>query len=167
MLLTLGYSLAFLRILCNGLCTARRIHTSENDHTCHIGCPDEPDSLTHYNECPRLYNIFLERYATILPPRKLFVTRLDLPGHFPNPLFPMIVPMHKNLAIIVHGWALFTDGATRVVDCETLAGGCLISRSHRGRIFLLFGPVLSFVAHLAVSGARIQSNNTAEMTARV
>ena len=32
----------FLRILCNGLCSARRFHT---DHTCRIGCPDEPDSL--------------------------------------------------------------------------------------------------------------------------
>ena len=29
----------FLRILCNGLCTAQRLHTDEHDHTCRIGCP--------------------------------------------------------------------------------------------------------------------------------
>ena len=66
-----GLLVGFLRILCNGLCTARRFHTAEHDHTCCIGCPDEPDSLTHYNVCPRLYKIFLSfwRHATVLPPR--------------------------------------------------------------------------------------------------
>ena len=64
----------FLRILCDGLCNARRCHTAEHEHTCRIGCPDEPGSLTHYNECPRLYNIFFSfwRHATILPPRNYF-----------------------------------------------------------------------------------------------
>ena len=63
--------LGFLRILCNGLCTAQRFHTEDHDHTCRVGCPDEPDSLTHYNECPRLYNIFISfwRHATVLPQR--------------------------------------------------------------------------------------------------
>ena len=42
-----GLLVGFLRISCNGLCTARRFHTAEHDHTCRIGCPDEPDSLTH------------------------------------------------------------------------------------------------------------------------
>ena len=66
-----GLLVGFLRILRNGLCTAQRFHTDEHDHTCRIGCPDEPDSLTHYNECPRLFNIFLSfwRHATILPRR--------------------------------------------------------------------------------------------------
>ena len=46
-------------------------YTAENDHTCRIGCPDERDSIAHYNECPRLYNIFVSfwKHATILPPR--------------------------------------------------------------------------------------------------
>ena len=43
----------------------------------------------------------------------------------------------------------------------------VISRSFRGRIFVLFGPVITNEAHLAFSGARIHSNNTAEMTAMI
>ena len=70
-----GLLVGFLRILCNGLCTAQRFHTAENDHTCRIGCPDEPDSLSHYSECPRLHNIFLSfwRHATMVPQRNSFL----------------------------------------------------------------------------------------------
>ena len=66
-----GLLVGFLRILCNGLCTARRFHAAENDHTCRVGCPNEPDSLTDYNVCPRLCNIFPSfwRHSTTLPPR--------------------------------------------------------------------------------------------------
>ena len=53
-----GLLVGFVRILCNGLCAGQRFHTEEHDHTCRVGCPNEPDSLTRYNECPRLYNIF-------------------------------------------------------------------------------------------------------------
>ena len=79
-----GLLVGFLSILCTGLCTAQRFHTEEHDHTCRVGCPNEPDSLTHYNECPRLYNICVAfwRHATILPQRNDFlhdlVTRLFL-----------------------------------------------------------------------------------------
>ena len=51
-----------------------------------------------------------------------------------------------------------SDGGTRVVGGETLAGWCVISRSPRGRISVT-------EAHLAFSGARIHSNKTTEMTA--
>ena len=44
----------FLRILCNGLCTAQRFHSEEHGHTCRVGCSNEPDSLTHYNECHQI-----------------------------------------------------------------------------------------------------------------
>ena len=65
-----GLLVGVLRILCTGLCTARRFHTIENDHTCRVGCQMNL-TLSYYNECPRLYNIFLSfrRRATILPPR--------------------------------------------------------------------------------------------------
>ena len=70
-----GLLVGFLHILCNGLCTAERFHTEEHHHTCRVGCPNEPVSLTHYNECPKLYNIFVSfwRHATILPHRNHFL----------------------------------------------------------------------------------------------
>ena len=70
-----GLLVGFLRILCNGHCTAQRFHTEEHDHTCRIGCANEPDSLSHYDECPRLYNFLfsLWRHATILPQRNLLL----------------------------------------------------------------------------------------------
>ena len=46
------------------------------------------------------------------------------------------------------------DGGTRVVDGETLAGWSVISRSPRGRIYVMFGPVI------ITAGARIHSINT-------
>ena len=239
-----GLLVGFLRILCNGLCTALRFHTAENDHTCRIGCPDEPDSLTHYNECPRLYNIFLSfwRHATNLPPRncllhdlisRVFLRslqygivvqgfldafvyahhkhRLDSAnaGNFGDCLtgrvrfMTAITPAYQTICLAMHspvvprhsfrlpkpkarylhlpndrsitkelghdylGWALYTIGGTRVVDGESLAGWSVISRSPRGRIFVMFGPVVTTEAHLAYSGARTHSNNTTEMTAMV
>ena len=54
-----GSLVGFLHILCNGLCTAQRFHTEEHEHTCRVGCPNEHDSLTHYNECPKLCNILV------------------------------------------------------------------------------------------------------------
>ena len=65
------------------------------------------------------------------------------------------------------GWAFKTDGGARVVDGETLAGWSVISRSLHGRIDVMFGPVVTTKAHLAFSGAKTQSNNTAEMTAMI
>ena len=47
------------------------------------------------------------------------------------------------------GWAISTDGGTRVVDGETLAGWVVISRSLHGRIDVMFGPVVTTDAHLA------------------
>ena len=42
-----GLTVGVLRILCTGLCTALTFHTEEHDHTCRVGCPNEPDSLSH------------------------------------------------------------------------------------------------------------------------
>ena len=41
------------------------------------------------------------------------------------------------------GWAIYTDGGTRIVDGETLAGWSVIARSLHGRIDLMFGPVVT------------------------
>ena len=43
----------------------------------------------------------------------------------------------------------------------------MISRYPDRRIDVMFGPVFTIEAHLAFSGARIHSNNTAEMTAMI
>ena len=81
--------------------------------------------------------------------------------------FPMIVPQHVKEAMISEDGPFFQTGGTRVVDGETLAGWGVISRSHHGRIDITFGPVVTTEAHLAFSGARAHSNNTAEMTAMI
>ena len=66
-----GLIVGFLRIIFNGLFAAQRFHTEEHDHTCRVGCPNEPASLTHCNECHRLYNIFISfsGHAGVLPQR--------------------------------------------------------------------------------------------------
>ena len=240
-----GLLVGFLRILCNGLCTAQGFHTDEHGHTCRIGCPNEPDSLTHYNECPRLYNIFISfwRHATILPQRNSFLrdlitrvfmrsiqygivvlgflvfahhkNRLDSENsgnfgdcmkgrvRFMTAITPAFAHAYQATCLAMHlpgvphrsfrlpkpksrypylsnarsitsergndnrGWAIYTDGGTRVVDGETVAGWGVISRSPRGHIYVMFGPVVTSEAHLAFSGARIHSNNTTEMTAMI
>ena len=65
------------------------------------------------------------------------------------------------------GWAIYTDGGTRVVNDETLAGWSVIYRSFHGRIDVMFRPVVTTEAHVTFSGARTHSNNTAEMIAMI
>ena len=72
-----------------------------------------------------------------------------------------------NAATDTMEWAIYTDGGTCIVDGETLAGWSVISRSPHGRIDVMFSPVVTTEAHLAFSGAKIHSNNTAEMTAMI
>ena len=79
----------------------------------------------------------------------------------------MIVLFPKNLAMIIMGGLFCSDGGTRVVDGETFAGWCVVSRSPHGRIYVMFGPVVTTEAHVAFSGAGTHSNNTAEMTAMI
>ena len=43
----------------------------------------------------------------------------------------------------------------------------VISRSLHGRFYVKFGPFVTTEAHLAFSGARTHSNNTAEVTAMI
>ena len=65
------------------------------------------------------------------------------------------------------GWAVYTDGCTRLTDGETLVGWGAVARSPHGMINVMFGPVVTTEAHLAYVGARSHSNNTAEMSAIV
>ena len=47
------------------------------------------------------------------------------------------------------GWAIYTDGGTRLVNGETFAGWGAIARSPHGRIDNMFGLVITTEAHLA------------------
>ena len=83
------------------------------------------------------------------------------------PFLPNDRPITNELSNDYHEWAIYTVSGIRVVDGETLAGRVVISRSPRGRIFVTFSPVITTEDHLAFSGTRIHSNNTAEMTAMI
>ena len=119
-----GLLVGFLRILCNGLCTAQRFHTEEHDHTRRIGCPNEPDSLSHYKECHRLYNIFVSfwRHATILPQG----------NHFLHDLITRVFMRSLQYGIVVVG---FLDASVCAhhrhrSDCENFGnfGDCMKGR---------------------------------------
>ena len=62
-----GLTVGFLRILCNGLCTAQRFHTEGEEQMCRVGCPDEPDSLAHNNECPLLCTFVVATCTPLVP----------------------------------------------------------------------------------------------------
>ena len=66
-----GLAVGFVRVLCNGMCTAQRFHMQGEERRCRVGCQDESDSLSHYNECPLLYNFFTTvwRHTAIQPRR--------------------------------------------------------------------------------------------------
>ena len=66
-----GLAVGFLRILRNGLCAAQRFHVEGEAQMCRIGCPDEPESLSHCTECHLLYNLFASIWAQgTEPPRR-------------------------------------------------------------------------------------------------
>ena len=54
-----GLTVGFLRILCNGLCTAQRFHTEGEEQLCRVGCPDAPDSPTLQRVSPAVQSVYL------------------------------------------------------------------------------------------------------------
>ena len=66
-----GLAVGVLRVLCNGMCTAQRFHMEGEEQRCRVGCQDEPDSLSHYIECPLPHNFFTTvwRHAVVRPRR--------------------------------------------------------------------------------------------------
>ena len=79
------------------------------------------------------------------------------------PYLPNAPSLKRERGHDFQGWAIFSDGGTRVVDGETSGGWCVIARSPHGRIDIMFSLVVTTETHLAFSGARAHSNNTAEM----
>ena len=90
-----GLTVGLKRILCNGLWTALRFHAEGEEQMCRIGCPDEPDSLLHYNECPSLSNMFASvwRQATVLLRR----------GHLFHDLITQVFLRSLQYGIVVMG----------------------------------------------------------------
>ena len=83
------------------------------------------------------------------------------------PYFPNARSTTRERGNDFQGWAIHTDGGTRVENGDTFAGWGVIARSLHGRFGVMFGLVITAEAHLAFSGARTHSNITAEMTAMV
>ena len=65
------------------------------------------------------------------------------------------------------GWAIDTDGGTRLADGEKLAGWGAVARYPHGRTDILSGPIITAEAHLTCAGARTHFNNTAEISAMI
>ena len=62
------------------------------------------------------------------------------------------------------GWAIYTDGEAGFSEGETSAGWGAVARSPHGRLYIMFGPVITTEAHLAHAGAKHHSINTAELS---
>ena len=90
-----GLTVGLLRILCNGLFTAQSFHVEGEAQMCRVGCPDEPDSLSHYNESPLLYNFFASVWgqSTVLPRR----------GHLFHDLITQVFLRSLQYGIVVMG----------------------------------------------------------------
>ena len=108
-----GLTVGILRILCNGLSTAQRFHTVEHDHTCRVGCPNEPDSLSHYGECPRLWGMFTSFWgqASVLPRR----------NHLLHDLITKVFLRSLQHGIEVMGFGDCMKGRIRFMTASTLA----------------------------------------------
>ena len=65
-LLALGEPFGILRVLWDGMCTAQRFHMEGEEQRCRAGGQDEPDSLSHYNECPATRQCSSRLYYTDL-----------------------------------------------------------------------------------------------------
>ena len=83
------------------------------------------------------------------------------------PHLPNIRSLTREMGSDFRGWAVYTDGGIRSVNGETFAGWGVIARPPRGSVDVMFGPVVTSETHLAFSGAKASSNNTAEMIAMI
>ena len=118
-----GLTVGLLRILCNGLCTAKRCHVEGEEQRCRVGCSDEPDSLSHHHECPLLYNFFASvwRQAIVLPRR----------GHLFQVLITEIFLRSLQYGIVVMGVidaVVYAHNHSRNIDNPGNFGDCMKGR---------------------------------------
>ena len=78
-------------------------------------------------------------------------------------IFPTLVPQHAKEAMIFRVGPSTLTGVLALLMVKHQPDG--VPSSPHGRIHVMFGPVVTTEAHLAYTGAKIHSNNTAEMSA--
>ena len=119
-----GLSVGFLRILCNGLCTAQRFHSEGDEQTCRVGCPNEPDSLspttTNALSFCNMFSSFWEQ-ATVLPRR----------NHLLHDLITQVFLRSLQYGIVVTG---FIDAFFFLRRVEVVRDECVCNMNgHCGR----------------------------------
>ena len=84
----------------------------------------------------------------------------------PNSRYRVADILHVKEAVIIVGGLFIPMAVFASLMAKLLLDGCDFQTLH-GRIDFISGPVVTTVAHLALSGARTHSNTTAEMTAMI
>ena len=87
--------------------------------------------------------------------------RFRLPRPSTRTFQPIAPPRGKKATTFRDGRVVFTDGRSHV--SETTAGWGAVARSPDGKLYVMFGPVITTEAHLAFAGAGLHTNNTAEL----
>ena len=133
-----------LRIAGNGLCTAARFHTAEENPGCLLGRHDGLDCIRHYNRCPALFDSLCSLRpgaGECISPAAIFnellfkiAVRSDRQTRcFPAPqakdfftLLPTCRITTRLTGFESPGWSLLTDGAVkRNIDGTQLPAGVL------------------------------------------
>ena len=102
---------------------------------------------------PTRTKLFALQDAQLTSPVKDSACRLPRPGTQTSP-----TSATRNEGDGYKGRAVFTDGGTHTIDGETTAGWGAVARSPNGR------QDITTDADLAHAGARLQTNNTAELS---
>ena len=79
-------------------------------------------------------------------------------------IFPTPAPQHVRMATIFKDGPFIQMEEVASLMVSTSAGWGAVARSPDGRLFIMFGPVVMTAAHLTHARARIQSNNSAELS---
>ena len=142
--------------------TCRNIENTGNFWDCMKGRIRSMTAITRaYAHAYQL--VCLARYIPGVPSQKF---RL-LAANARYPHLPNVRTTTRERGNDFQVWAIYTDGCSRLADGETFAGWGAVARSFHGRIYVMFGPVITTEAHLAFAGSRVHSNNAAEMSATV
>ena len=128
-----------------------------------------------------IISAYAHAYQVTCPTRHMpAVLRLNFRLPKPNaryPLLPTFVPQHVKEAMISEDGPSILTGVVALWMVKLLLVGVpsldLLMEENvmfgpvKGRIDIIFGPVITTEAHLAFAGARTHSNNTAEMSAMI